>query len=413
MNNPAKRYAILVLVLLGFALRFWGLGTVSYYSGDQVILVPATENYMKYGFFRPDDWVHPPSKYFLLYGSMKIFGNNVYGWQMKNVIMGSLSIFILFLLGKELLGDRRAAFIAASMLAVEPLHIAYSRSVLGEISSIFFFLIAVYVLVRFVNGKEKALPSAGIFLGLAIASKWYYLLPALVMLVFYLICSYKERGWRWTGFVHAVSTLLLLPLAIYMLPFYQWMKKGYTLYEFVQMQFDAYRILQTQTTDTFVSEFFRASPSSPWEWFVRPIVYGRQTAGHSVWGQFEMFLNNPPIWLLTFPALAFIAYMAFKTKNRNLFFIFIMFVAMYAQFVFVERAIFLYSAIIVLPFVYLAVSYFLMAGIDRITDKAIGYKMLWVGVILWGIYLYPLAIGIPAPVILYKPFFYLGKVLTW
>lgn len=319
MNNTGKRYAIFLLVLFAFLLRSAGLLMDRYYSGDMNTLVPATENYIKYGFFKPDEWVHPPFKYFLIYGSMKIFGNNVYGWSMKNVIMGSLTVWILFLLGKELFGDRRAAFLAAAMLAVEPVHITYSPSVLGEVSSVFFFLIAVYVLVRFINGQIKSPILAGLFLGLAIASKWYYLFPALTLLVLLLIKSYKEKGWRWDGFIHAVSIFLVLPLTVYMLPFYQWMKRGYSIPEFVQMQFDAFRTLQTQTADTFVDEFFKASPSSPWEWFVKPLVYGRQNAGFSGWGHFEMFLNNPPIWLLTFPALAFIAYSAFKKNNFNLF----------------------------------------------------------------------------------------------
>jgi len=63
-------------------------------------------------------------KYHLLNASMKVWGDNPAGWRMRNVIFGSLSVAVLFLIGIELFSSVRVAGLAAAFLAFDPLHLS-------------------------------------------------------------------------------------------------------------------------------------------------------------------------------------------------------------------------------------------------------------------------------------------------
>ncbi|MBI5640746.1 MAG: glycosyltransferase family 39 protein [Nitrospirae bacterium] len=408
MNTQSRNAVILaVFFIFSLGLRLWGIEESNFFGSDELTVVPAVEYFFSDGNFMPDEWTHPPLKYYLLYAGMKVFGNNVYGWRLVNVILGSLTVVLLYLLGKELFPDLRVAAPAAFFLAVEPVHIVYSRTFYGEISSLFFFMLGVYITLRYLKGERSSPVGIGICLGLALAQKWYFLPLMVTLPAWVILTKYRDGGLKRLDVPHMVAIFLFLPVAVYLLVFCPWFKRGYSVMEFFGMQLDAYRAMQAQTMSWFGNDFFRASPSSPWDWFIKPILYGRVTGGDGFYGKFEIFMSNSPVWLLAVPAFLYAAYRVWKNRDGSLILIIVLFAATYTQFVIVKRAIFLYSALVVLPFVYLAVAHFLLAMSQKRTSY---FFMLMTVIALWSLYIFPFATGRSVPLALYAPLISAGGI---
>jgi uncharacterized membrane protein len=69
---------------------------------------------------------HPIGHYFILWFWGRIFGFSEVAIRMPSVLFGVITIYILYLLGKEIF-SRKVGLIAALLLAVNPLHIYYSQ----------------------------------------------------------------------------------------------------------------------------------------------------------------------------------------------------------------------------------------------------------------------------------------------
>ena len=72
--------------------------------------------------------IHPPLYYALLRGWTHLMGTGPVALRLLSVIFGALAIPAIYLAGRRLL-NRRAALLAALLLAINPLHIYYSQEV--------------------------------------------------------------------------------------------------------------------------------------------------------------------------------------------------------------------------------------------------------------------------------------------
>lgn len=75
------------------------------------------------------------------------FGNTDYVGPVCMALFGTATIPIAFLIGKTL-SDDKTGLLAALLLASNPMHVSYSRSGLAEADSVFFFSLAIYLLIR-------------------------------------------------------------------------------------------------------------------------------------------------------------------------------------------------------------------------------------------------------------------------
>jgi len=72
--------------------------------------------------------IHPPLYYALLHGWTTLLGTGPIALRLMSVAFGALAIPAIYLAGRRLL-NRRAALLAALLLAINPLHIYYSQEV--------------------------------------------------------------------------------------------------------------------------------------------------------------------------------------------------------------------------------------------------------------------------------------------
>jgi 4-amino-4-deoxy-L-arabinose transferase-like glycosyltransferase len=113
------------------------------------------------------------------------------------------TIFVTFLLGR-LVGGQRIGIVAALLLAINPLFLAYSHSVYMEIILGFFLLLSAYFFVLAnKQGRQILWLLSGISLGLAL---WVKYLAAIVVLIY---LAYLFMRHRWS-LVRRQETYILL-----------------------------------------------------------------------------------------------------------------------------------------------------------------------------------------------------------
>lgn len=408
MKRFGSTWIILLFFVLPLVLRLWGVGSFTTYQGDELVHVPAAKNYVETGHAAPEYWYHPPLRHILLYGSMSLLGNNPFGWRMRNVLLGALSVLILFLIARETLSSEKGAILAGLFLLFDPLHTLFSRSTFSDVPGAAFALLGFYASLLYVRGRVSSPAMAGVFLGLSVAMKWYFL-PALAVLLLFTLYRRHERGaLNPAAAFHILASFMLVPLAVYMLSFYFWFGRGYSLGEFVSMQVAAYREQQMLAPGQFIK--FLAVSSSPWEWFARPLVFGFKTMTEGAWARFHLFMNYPPLWMLVGPALVFVAYRMLKLRDSALAAIVLIFGLSYLQFLFVERPIFIYSAISLAPYAYLALAYLLASVAESPGGSSWRFRLIVALIVVHGAYLYPLATDLRVPVALYSPVLSIAKV---
>lgn len=402
-DDRVDRWTAALLLAAALVVRIWDIAGTEHYVGDQNTVVLAAYRFPETGLFAPDSWEQPPFHYYLIRLGTLLFGDNAYGWRMKNVLLGGLTVPLLFLLGRALFADRRIALLASLFLLFDPLHLYYSRTIYAEISSLPFFLAAMLLMVRRDDGPTGAW--AGILLGCALAQKWYYLVPSLVLIVVVLRQRTEGSGTFGRELLPAAARYGIVPLTVYLLAFAPWFQRGYSLPEFFAMQVDAYHYLQSMEFYDSAMAFFRPDVHPSWTWFLRPVVLGNPIDREGAWGRFLVIMNNIPVWGLTMPAMLHLAVRSFRQRALLPSLPVILFLAFALPFAAVERPVFLYSAIVLLPFAFLASADLVVSLLDALGATARGFRSIAAGYAAWGLYLVPLILGQPVPLVLYAPFF--------
>jgi len=156
------------LVFLALGLRLWGVGDFPAFQGDDREFVPKAKLYMEKGQFTNVLWYHPPLGSIVLYGSIRVFGENTYGWRLHTIVFGAISVLLVYLIGWEVFGNAEAALLAALLLTFDPLHLLFSRSTFEEVQAAALFLASLYAVLRYLRGTTAAAPVAGVLLGRSI-----------------------------------------------------------------------------------------------------------------------------------------------------------------------------------------------------------------------------------------------------
>lgn len=399
-------FYVLLLLLLAFAMRMVDIDIPNHYFADESLKIPVSMNYPKTGHVEPDGFVHPPLRFILIYGTIKILGNNPYGWRMLFVIAGTATVFLLYLVGKQLFGSK-IALLAALLLAMDPTHIRQSRTTVEEIVVALFFLLSFLAALRYFKGDNRYLALCGLGLGLSLAVKLYFL-PALLVLMIGAIILNLKNGWRWQIAADIFAAFIIIPAVIFLLSYTPWFGRGYSFTDFFQMQIDAYRELQSITNEN--TNMGKVATEKPSEWFIKPLFYGFKYRSDGTWSEYHVDIANFPVWMLTIPSLVYMVRRAYRNRDRCEVLFLALFAVTYLQFLLTRRPIFIYSTIVLLPFVALSVSTFLTFLLERFANKDLMRRLLVFLLFLWCLYLYPLALGKQIPDSFYSPLISIGRI---
>jgi 4-amino-4-deoxy-L-arabinose transferase-like glycosyltransferase len=141
---------VIIITLIGFGLRYWNLLEIPSHVDNDIALMGTyglkliqTGDYRIIGFSESqhllsyDQWIA---------WSMRLFGQNQYGVVMFSVVFGTLTLPIVFLLGREL-GGRLVGWTAIAFQTISYTHIHFSRILFGS-SATFAAVLAFYFFLR-------------------------------------------------------------------------------------------------------------------------------------------------------------------------------------------------------------------------------------------------------------------------
>jgi predicted membrane-bound dolichyl-phosphate-mannose-protein mannosyltransferase len=159
---------------------------------------------------------HPPLAKLLVAASMRLLGDNGFGWRLPSVVLGMASILLLYGVARRLGAEPYVALVAAGLLAFDNLVFIHSRIFTLDIFQLAFMLLGLY---GYLGGRATL---AGVGFALAALCKIGGLLGLFALLGYEVLRTVRgDQPWRdagrraaqrlaSTGAVCAVVFLLLL-----------------------------------------------------------------------------------------------------------------------------------------------------------------------------------------------------------
>jgi predicted membrane-bound dolichyl-phosphate-mannose-protein mannosyltransferase len=135
------------LTVLSFVIEFVNFWFPKEKIFDEIYYARAAEEYIAHK--EIFEYTHPPLTKLLITLSTLIFHDNSFGWRFGNVVVGALTVFVLYVFAKRILGSTPFAAIAAGLLVFDGFHFVQSRIATPEITVAFFSLTTLYAFYRY------------------------------------------------------------------------------------------------------------------------------------------------------------------------------------------------------------------------------------------------------------------------
>jgi dolichyl-phosphate-mannose--protein O-mannosyl transferase len=406
--------APLLIALFSFLLRLKDLASVKGFIFDEVYYVDGARDLLKYGVEvtgkNPEFIVHPPMGKWMIALGIKAFGDNPLGWRIATAIVGTAMILLVALIAHRLFYSPLLTALASALMALDGLALVHSRTALLDNFLAFFLLVATYFFV------VKKYWWTGLFLGLALATKWS---AAYFIAVFGAIALYRAFTHH-TGrelirpTLSRIGAFGVLPLAVYITSWWGWFAsdrgwdRNYSSNPITSFLHYHQQMLSFHTGLTEKHSY----QANPWSWLImgRPTSFFYETpkgCGTDSCSQEILALGTPLLWWAATIALAVVlGFWVRSLLSRHfdpaLTIIAAGFAAGYLPwFFFQKRTVFSFYAIAFEPFLILALVYcarlFLTAQRKK-SDRAyqMGQIVLLVAVVMIAlnfIYFLPLYTG--------------------
>lgn len=358
---PTKVKSIAIGALLGFStlIRFFNISEPDSLVFDEVYYVDGANDLLAGGVevdgANPEFVVHPPLGKWLISVGIALFGDSSFGWRFSTALAGVISVLLIYLIALRLFHSQVVALIAGSLLAMDGLAIVMSRTALLDNFLMLFILLAFYLLIT------RHFLWMAISLGAAISIKWsgLYFLAFFGLVALLLSIRSSKRD--------VISALVVTPLALltYLISWGGWFlsSRGWdrdsnsnpliALWNYHREIYDFHSNLDAKHP-------YRSDPLS-WTVMGRPTSFFYESpkgCGADQCSQEILALGNPFIWW--FGTIAIIALIGYFISRRDRISGLILgtFAAGYLPwFLFPDRTMFTFYAIVILPFMILAISY--------------------------------------------------------
>lgn len=197
-----------------------------------------------FGYLRQTDQ-HPPLYYIITKIFVLLFGHSSFILRLPSALAGTLSVWAIFLLGKEML-NTRVGLIAAAITAVNFFNIQYSQEARGYIITFLFAVYSFLYLIRLL--KHQSIKNSVLYgiVTLAFLYTHYFSIfaafsQAIVVIVFFFNVPKQER-WQY-------AKHFLISAAIVIIGYLPWIP-------YLQYINNIQRFWIAATRDTFMSDYF-------------------------------------------------------------------------------------------------------------------------------------------------------------
>lgn len=220
MGLYKKIIAITFILLLAATLRFYKLGEVpTSLNADEVAIGYNAYSILKTGkdeygkkyplLFQSFDDYKMPVYIYLTVPSIAIFGLNDFSVRLPSALLGTLTVFVTYLLIEGLFASIPIALIASFLLAISPWHLQFSRSAYEANIAVFFNVLSIMLLVKAIKGGKYYIPA---FAALAL-SVWSYHSSRVFVPIFivgYAGIYYREIIQKKKYFIVSIGVFILL-----------------------------------------------------------------------------------------------------------------------------------------------------------------------------------------------------------
>lgn len=356
--TPARRTAawLAAVTAVALVLRIALVGSQPLTDDDRSVGLTAW-NFSTQGWPHPTMWNHPRLRDLMVAASTEALGPGPWGLRAWSILLGTLAVPALGLLVLSLGGGAVAAVVASAVVALDPLHVDFSRQAINDVHLSFFPIVAIAALRRWWDSRAPwLLALAGVLLGLGLATKWGAAFPVAAAALAWIVPPVfreKDRAIRAADGVLAVAALALVPLALYVATYWPWFGRGHGLAELAELH--RLMALETATHAGYAGTKypgFLGEVAQAWRWFLQPIWYVDRLAPPAAGGAYRYVVGvaNPLAWMAVWPAFGWAGWRALRHRERFPAALILLFVAAYLPFLVVPRPIFTNSAVAVLPF---------------------------------------------------------------
>jgi 4-amino-4-deoxy-L-arabinose transferase-like glycosyltransferase len=148
-------FVVSTLLTLGLLLRITAIRAHSFSVDEAGTWLAASRPLSKIvPFLCFTNEVHPPFYFYFVHCWMYM-GNSEWVLRMSSIVFGVLDILFTWLIAREML-DRRSAFWAAAFITFSSFHITYSQELRMYPMLVFFFLLSIWCLLRWLGGRGTA-----------------------------------------------------------------------------------------------------------------------------------------------------------------------------------------------------------------------------------------------------------------
>lgn len=150
-----SNYLILLIFLLGLALRIYDLAGESIWYDEAVSVVAS-----RLGIGELIKWIietkdgNPPLYYLILHYWVPVFGDSEFMSRLPSAIFGSLSVFGIYAVGIRLF-NKKTGLIAALFIATSYFHIRYAQEARAYTLMVLLSLVSIYCLLRITDSKKR------------------------------------------------------------------------------------------------------------------------------------------------------------------------------------------------------------------------------------------------------------------
>jgi dolichyl-phosphate-mannose--protein O-mannosyl transferase len=407
--GPARDRAIaLILALASAAFRLPRLGFPPEEMFDEVYHAKTALQYLQG--VNPTEWVHPPTAKLLIAIGVWIFGYDAWAWRLLPALAGIALAPIFYLLARTVLATERAAVLASVILLADGVYLVQSRTAMTNIFAVCFQLAAALFLVRAVlkpvlPARQMAL--AGLFLGLALSTRWTSLW-ATGFLGLVLLCVRRRRLLSPRELGLAVMTFGAIPLALYVVSYVPWMRQGHELAELWPHTKAVWSYhANLQASHPYFSSWYT------WPWLYRPTwYYFNQTTTTPAMVRGIVALGNPWLWWVSVPVTVWALVTGVRARDPRRIFSGLGFTCLYLPWGVSPRTLnyghYLFEAI---PYACLSLGMLLDRYWDSSRhDLARVYLAL---VVVTFLFFYPFLAGTPVPASWYYYNFHGVRPWTW
>jgi dolichyl-phosphate-mannose--protein O-mannosyl transferase len=362
--------APVLIAIASFVLRLFNLGSPKGFVFDEVYYVDGARDLLKYGVevdgTNPEFIVHPPVGKWLIASGINLFGDNEFGWRFASAVFGTLLILLFARLIHVLFYSPLLTALGAALMALDGLLLVHSRTALLDLFLTFFTLLGIFLWHR--NRHIWA----GIAFGLAIGCKWsaIYFVAVIGLIAVYRIVVASDIRKAVKPIVAKFAQYGLIPVFVYAMTWTGWFisDRGWS------RQWSTNPLLSWFHYHSEMLNFHTGLTqehpyqANPWSWLImgRPTSFfyaAPKECGAKDCAQEVLALGTPILWWVGTIALAVVVGYWIKSLIHHRVdaaatIVVIGFAAGYLPwFAMQQRTVFTFYAIVIQPFLILAIVY--------------------------------------------------------